>query len=72
MVDAIGWRSIFWLNVPLAAVVIWLSVKHVPETKGEQGKLDITGAPRWLRRPGPADVRARREVVAVGRSAASP
>ncbi len=44
MVDAIGWRSIFWLNVPLAAVVIWLSVKHVPETKGEQGKLDITGA----------------------------
>ncbi len=44
MVDAIGWRSIFWLNVPLAAVVIWLTVKHVPETKGEQGKLDFTGA----------------------------
>ncbi len=44
MVDAIGWRSIFWLNVPLAAVVIWLSVKHVPETKGEQGKLDMIGA----------------------------
>ena len=44
MVDAIGWRSIFWLNVPLAAVVIWLSVKHVPETTGEQDKLDITGA----------------------------
>lgn len=44
MVDAIGWRSIFWLNVPLAAAVIWLTVKHVPETKGEQGKLDLTGA----------------------------
>ncbi|MDR7087590.1 EmrB/QacA subfamily drug resistance transporter [Aeromicrobium panaciterrae] len=44
MVDAIGWRSIFWLNVPLAAVVIWLSVRHVPETRGEQGKLDLTGA----------------------------
>ena len=44
MVDAIGWRSIFWLNVPLAVAVIWLSVKHVPETTGEQGKLDITGA----------------------------
>ncbi len=44
MVDAIGWRSIFWLNVPLAAAVIWLSVKHVPETKGQQGKLDFAGA----------------------------
>ena len=44
MVDAVGWRSIFWLNVPLAAAVIWLSIKHVPETKGEQGRLDLTGA----------------------------
>jgi EmrB/QacA subfamily drug resistance transporter len=44
LVDAVGWRSIFWLNVPLAAVVVWLSVVHVPETKGEQDKLDIGGA----------------------------
>ncbi len=44
MVDAIGWRSIFWLNIPLAAAVIWLTVKHVPETKGEQGRLDFSGA----------------------------
>lgn len=44
MVDAIGWRSIFWLNIPLAAVVIWLTVKHVPETTGEQGTIDLSGA----------------------------
>jgi EmrB/QacA subfamily drug resistance transporter len=44
LVDMIGWRSIFWLNVPLAAVVIWLSVKHVPETTGEQDKIDYLGA----------------------------
>lgn len=44
LVDEVGWRSIFWINVPLAAVVIWLSVRHVPETKGEQGKLDMFGA----------------------------
>lgn len=44
MVDAIGWRSIFWLNVPLAALVIWLSVKHVPETTGEQDPIDYVGA----------------------------
>ncbi|MDX6277597.1 MAG: hypothetical protein QOJ72_1725 [Nocardioidaceae bacterium] len=44
LVDAVGWRSIFWINVPLAAVVVWLSVVHVPETKGEQEKLDFVGA----------------------------
>lgn len=44
LVDMIGWRSIFWLNVPLAAVVIWLSVRHVPETTGEQHKIDYLGA----------------------------
>lgn len=44
LVDTVGWRSIFWINVPLAALVIWLSVKHVPETTGEQKKLDLGGA----------------------------
>ncbi|MBC7633849.1 MFS transporter [Aeromicrobium sp.] len=44
LVDAVGWRSIFWLNVPLAATVIWLSVKHVPETRGEQKNLDLGGS----------------------------
>ncbi|MCW2801105.1 MAG: transporter [Aeromicrobium sp.] len=44
LVDAVGWRSIFWINVPLAAVVVWLAIVHVPETTGEQDKLDINGA----------------------------
>jgi len=43
LVDMIGWRSIFWINVPLAAVVVLLSIKHVPETTGEQKKLDLGG-----------------------------
>lgn len=44
LVDAIGWRSIFWINVPLAAVVIWLAARHVPETSGDQGRIDYEGA----------------------------
>lgn len=44
LVDAVGWRSIFWLNVPLAAAVVWLTVKHVPETQGDQGRIDFAGA----------------------------
>lgn len=44
LVDAVGWRSIFWLNIPLAAAVIWLTARHVPETKGDQGRIDYSGA----------------------------
>lgn len=44
LVDTTGWRGIFWINVPLAAVVIWLAVKHVPETTGEQEPIDYGGA----------------------------
>lgn len=44
LVDTVGWRAIFWINVPLAAVVVWLSVRHVPETTGDQGPIDYEGA----------------------------
>ncbi len=44
LVDTAGWRSIFWLNVPLALLVIWLTVRHVPETRGSDDRLDVTGA----------------------------
>lgn len=44
LVDTVGWRSIFWINVPLAALVVWLSVRHVPETTGEQDPIDYGGA----------------------------
>ena len=41
-----GWRLIFLINVPIAAVVIVLSKKYIPETRDElaAGKLDIRGA----------------------------
>jgi EmrB/QacA subfamily drug resistance transporter len=44
LVDTTGWRGIFWINVPLAAVVVWLAIRHVPETTGEQDPIDYTGA----------------------------
>ncbi|MET0446945.1 MAG: MFS transporter, partial [Aeromicrobium sp.] len=44
LVDTTGWRGIFWINVPLAALVIWLAVRHVPETTGEQEPIDYGGA----------------------------
>lgn len=44
LVDTTGWRGIFWINVPLAAVVVWVAVRHVPETTGEQDRIDYAGA----------------------------
>lgn len=44
LVDTTGWRGIFWINVPLAVVVVWLAVRHVPETTGEQEPIDYAGA----------------------------
>lgn len=44
LVDAVGWRSIFWINLPLAAFVIWLTVRHVPESRGSDQRLDLVGS----------------------------
>jgi len=41
-----GWRLVFLLNLPLAAVVLVVTRNWVPETRDEQagGRLDLTGA----------------------------
>ncbi len=44
LVDTTGWRGIFWINVPLAVAVVWLAVRHVPETSGEHERIDYAGA----------------------------
>ncbi len=44
LVDAVGWRSVFWINVPLAVAVVWVTLRHVPESRGAQTRLDVEGA----------------------------
>ena len=44
LVDAVGWRSVFWINVPLAALVVGVTLRHVPESRGAQERLDVEGA----------------------------
>ena len=46
IVSGIGWRWVFLLNLPLAAVVIAVSTRHVPETRDPMahGRFDATGA----------------------------
>lgn len=46
LAEAVGWRAIFFLNLPLAAVALWASRRFVPDTRGAgEGKpLDLAGA----------------------------
>jgi EmrB/QacA subfamily drug resistance transporter len=46
LVDVASWRWIFLLNLPLAALVIWIGLHHVPETRDStiNGRLDLGGA----------------------------
>ncbi len=46
LVQAVSWRLIFLINLPLAAVVVWVSVRHVPETRNPApaAGLDLPGA----------------------------
>jgi len=46
IVQAAGWRWVFLLNLPLAAVVIAVAARHVPETRdpSAHGRFDVAGA----------------------------
>src|SRR5580704_1854164 len=46
LVQAGGWRYVFFLNLPLAAAVLAVTLRHVPETRDPMasGKFDIAGA----------------------------
>ncbi|WNI14532.1 MFS transporter [Actinacidiphila sp. ITFR-21] len=46
LVDGPGWRWIFLINVPIAAVVVAVAVRHVPESRDRNaaGSFDVAGA----------------------------
>jgi EmrB/QacA subfamily drug resistance transporter len=46
LITAASWRWIFFINVPLAAAVVGLGARHVPESRDATvtGKIDYTGA----------------------------
>lgn len=33
LVESVGWRSIFWINVPIGALALFLTLRYVPESR---------------------------------------
>ncbi|MFD3546363.1 MFS transporter [Streptomyces sp. NPDC058655] len=33
LVDSVGWRSIFWLNLPIGLAALVLTLRHIPESR---------------------------------------
>ncbi|MGC5010624.1 MFS transporter [Streptosporangium sp. DT93] len=46
LVETAGWRWVFLINLPLAALVVVVALRHVPESRnpGAGGRFDVLGA----------------------------
>ncbi|MEP6718999.1 MAG: MFS transporter [bacterium] len=46
LVEHVSWRAVFYLNLPIAAAVVLISLWHVPESRDAEttGRIDIKGA----------------------------
>ncbi|ANS69798.1 transporter [Streptomyces lincolnensis] len=44
LVDSVGWRSIFLINLPVGLLILWLGARSLPETSDpDHAHLDLTG-----------------------------
>jgi EmrB/QacA subfamily drug resistance transporter len=46
LISAVSWRLVFFINLPVAAVVVLVAARHVPESRAPRvaGRLDVPGA----------------------------
>ena len=46
LIGAVSWRLVFFINLPVAAAVVLIAARHVPESRapGPRPPLDIAGA----------------------------
>ncbi len=43
LTEYVGWRSIFLVNLPIAALAVWLARIALPGSRGAAGRLDVPG-----------------------------
>jgi EmrB/QacA subfamily drug resistance transporter len=45
LIDVVGWRAIFWVNLPIAAAALYLAARYVEDERNEnRPPLDVAGA----------------------------
>lgn len=46
LIDSFSWRAAFWINIPIAAAALWLSLRYVPNNwnREAEGAIDWLGA----------------------------
>ncbi|MGH3088566.1 MAG: MFS transporter, partial [Rubrobacteraceae bacterium] len=45
LVENVSWRAAFLINIPLAAIVLFIAIRHVPESRDPDARsLDVPGA----------------------------
>lgn len=46
LIDSLGWRAVFWVNIPLVLIVLYATLRHVDESRDQAAPahLDIPGA----------------------------
>lgn len=46
LIDTLSWRAVFWINLPLSVLALWLAWKYVPESRNERasGAIDWRGS----------------------------
>ena len=48
LIEHASWHWVFWINVPMAALVIAISLRHVPESRSSKARSADSGSPsRW-------------------------
>lgn len=44
LIDWLDWRAAFWINLPLSAAALWLTMRYVPESRDR----NVTGTLDWI------------------------
>ena len=49
LVSSVGWRSIFWINIPIGLAAVVLALRYIPESKAPVArKVDVPGQVLWV------------------------
>lgn len=44
LIELFGWRAVFFVNLPFALITLWITLRFVPESRPERGRLPLD----WL------------------------